>query len=144
MKTKKNPKIETKDELGNINGYLVPIYNIHDSFHDEGNEPQQVYLTVVKKGTVKGPHLHYIRTGMFSCIKGNVKIIVKEKNEYKKYFSGENHNFSSIIVPAGIPAMVQNIGDEDAFLLNMPSPAWTPEMNDEHTADFSDFVDDDK
>lgn len=33
-----------------------------------------------------------------------------------------------------------NLGDEDAFVLNMPNPAWTPTMNDEHTADFSSYV----
>jgi hypothetical protein len=53
--------------------------------------------------------------------------------------SGEDHEFRSVIVPTGIPAALQNIGNEDAFILNMPHPAWTPEMNDEHSADFSDF-----
>jgi hypothetical protein len=43
------------------------------------------------------------------------------------------------MVPKGIPAALQNIGNSDAYVLNMPFPAWTPTMNDEHTADFSDF-----
>lgn len=139
MKTKKNPKIDTKDEKGIINGYLIPIYNIHDGFHEEGKEPQQVYLTVVNKGTIKGPHLHYIRTGFFTCIKGNIKIITKENGIYCEYFSGESHNYLSVIINTGTPAVIQNIGDEDAFVLNMPSPAWTPVMKDEYTDDFSDY-----
>lgn len=144
MKTKKNPKIETKNNQGDVNGYLVPIYNIHENFQEPGKEPQQVYLTVVNKGAVKGPHLHFIRMGFFTCIKGNVKIVIKEDDVYKEYFSGEDYNYLSVIVPPGVPAVVYNIGNEEAFLLNMPSPAWTPEMNDEHTADFSDFIDKDK
>lgn len=38
-----------------------------------------------------------------------------------------------------MPAALQNIGVGDAFVFNMPESAWTPDMNDEHTADFSDF-----
>lgn len=139
MQTKINKRFITKDSDGIENGYLIPIFNIHEDFHDADKVPQQVYLTVTKPGKIKGPHLHYIRTGFFTCIKGNVRIIIKENNEYKVFFSGENHNYLSVIVPIGIPAVIQNIGDEDAFVLNMPSPAWTPEMNDEHIADFSDF-----
>jgi hypothetical protein len=139
MKTKKNPKIVTKNKDGNENGYLVPIYNINDEFHEQGKEPQQVYLTVVKKKEIKGPHLHYIRTGCFTCIKGNVRIIVKENGQYYQYFSGEDHGYLSVIIDTGIPAAIQNIGNEDAFILNMPSPAWTPTMKDEFTDDFSDF-----
>ena len=37
--------------------------NVNDNFHDVDKEPKQVYLTVVKPGTIKGPHLHFIRTG---------------------------------------------------------------------------------
>ena len=50
-----------------------------------------------------------------------------------------DYDYLSIIIPTGIPAVIQNISDEDAFIINMPTPAWTPEMNDEHTADFFDF-----
>jgi dTDP-4-dehydrorhamnose 3,5-epimerase-like enzyme len=139
MKTKVNQKFITKNSNDKENGYLIPIYNIHEKFHDEDKVPQQVYLTVAKPGEIKGPHLHYIRTGFFTCIKGNVRIIIKENEQYKCFYSGDNYNYMSIIVPIGIPAVIQNIGDDDAFILNMPSPAWTPEMNDEYTADFSDF-----
>lgn len=139
MKTKNNPKISTKDEHGNVNGFLVPIYNIHDKFHEEGKEPQQVYLTVVSPGTIKGPHLHYIRTGCFTCIKGDVKIITKEDGKYCEYMSGEHNNYASIIITTGTPAVIQNVGSEDAYMLNMPSPAWTPDMHDEFTDDFSDY-----
>ena len=139
IKTKVNKKIITKDDLGNDNGFLIPIYNVNESYHDDDKEPKQAYLTVVKKGTIKGPHLHYVRTGFFTCIKGNVKIIVKDNEVYKVFYSGEDHDYLSIIIPTGIPAAIQNIGEDDAFVLNLPSPAWTPERKDEYTADFSDF-----
>jgi len=117
----------------------VPLYNIHEGFFPPGKEPQQVYLTVISPHQIKGPHLHFIRTGCFTCIKGNARFVLKTENGYEVVYSGEAHEYRTVIVPAGTPAALQNIGDEDAYVLNMPNPAWTPDMNDEHGADFSDF-----
>lgn len=141
MHTRTTPhkKFVTKGEDGAANGYLVPLYNIHDGFFETGREPQQVYLTTVLPGKVKGPHLHFIRTGFFTCIKGNVRIVLKREDKYETYLSGEDHEYLSVEIPTGVPAAVQCLGDEEAMILNMPNPAWTPDMNDEHSADFSDF-----
>lgn len=139
LRTLRHPKIVTRDRNGVPNGYLVPIYNIHDEFFAPGHEPQQVYLTVVAPGAIKGPHLHHVRTGFFTCIKGNVRIVVKTDQGYEEFLSGEDHDYLSVEIPTGVPAAIQNLGDEDAFVLNMPNPAWTPDMSDEHTADFSDY-----
>ena len=139
LRTQTHSKFITKDKQGMSNGYLVPIYNIHDKFFAPGHEPQQVYLTVVAPHSAKGPHLHQVRTGCFTCIKGNVRVIVKTPRGYQEYWCGEDHDYRSIEIPRGIPALVQNTGSEEAFVLNMPCLAWTPEMNDEHEEDFSDF-----
>jgi len=139
IRTQSHKKFETKGDDEKANGFLIPIYNVHDGFFTEGKEPQQVYMTTILPGTVKGPHLHFIRTGFFTCIKGNVRVVLKTDSGYQQFFSGEDHEFLSIEVPTGVPAAVQCIGDEEAYLLNMPNPAWTPDMNDEHTADFGDF-----
>jgi dTDP-4-dehydrorhamnose 3,5-epimerase len=137
--TKANKKFVTKDQDDQVNGFLVPIYNVHDGFFPVDMEPQQVYLTVISPRQIKGPHLHFIRTGCFTCIKGNARFVLKTEVGYEVFYSGEHYEYRSIIVPAGVPAALQNIGDDDAYVLNMPTPAWTPTMNDEHTDDFSDF-----
>lgn len=139
LRTQKHPLIMTRDQKGSPNGSLIPIYNINDAFFEPGNEPQQVYLTVVSPGCGKGPHLHNVRTGFFTCIKGNVCIVVRLEDGYREYYSGEAHHYLSVEVPVGVPALIQNLGDDDAFVLNMPHPAWRPDMNDEHTADFGDY-----
>ncbi|MDO8970241.1 MAG: WxcM-like domain-containing protein [Saprospiraceae bacterium] len=139
LRTQSHPKLITNDKQGKPNGYLIPIYNIHDDFFLSGKEPQQVYLTVIAPHAIKGPHLHYIRTGYFICIKGNIRIVVKTPQGYQEYFSGESYEFLSVEIPVGVPAALQNLGDEEALVLNMPNPAWTADMNDEHTADFSDY-----
>ena len=41
--------------------------------------------------------------------------------------------------PTGVGALIKNISNEDSYVINTPYPAWTPDMNDEHTTDFSDF-----
>ncbi len=139
LKTQMHPQITTRDQNGCPNGFLIPIYNVNDGFFEPGQEPQQVYLTVVAAGCAKGPHLHKIRTGFFTCIKGNVRIVVRIEGEYREYHSGEAHHYLSVEIPVGAPALIQNLGEDDAFVLNMPHPAWRPDMNDEHAADFSDY-----
>lgn len=139
IRTQKHPKFITKHKTGEPNGYLVPLYNIHDGFFNKGSEPKQVYLTVISPGEKKGPHLHFIRTGFFTCIKGDAKFVLKTPEGYKEFYSGEHHEYLSVEVPTGIPALVLNAGEGEAFVLNMPNPAWTPSMNDEHDADFSDY-----
>jgi len=139
LQIKSNPKFITKDTDNVPNGFLVPLYNIHEGFFPPGKEPQQVYLTVIAPRQIKGPHLHFIRTGCFTCIKGNARFVLKTEKGYEVVYSGEAHEYRTVIVPTGTPAALQNLGNEDAYVLNMPNPAWTPDMNDEHGADFSDF-----
>jgi hypothetical protein len=72
------------------------------------------------------------RWGLFTCIKGNLKIVARTENGYEEYFSGEAHDFASIQLPAGVPAALVNEGTEEALVLNMPSPAWHVEDQDDH------------
>ncbi|MBK8809916.1 MAG: WxcM-like domain-containing protein [Acidobacteria bacterium] len=139
IRTVTHPKFVTRDGDGEVNGFLVPLFNEHDGFFAEGKEPRQVYLTTVLPGKIKGPHLHFVRTGFFTCIKGNVRVVLRVDGDYVVFLSGESHEYRSIEIPTGVPAAVQCLGDEEALVLNMPNPAWTAEMNDEHSADFEDF-----
>lgn len=139
LKSKKNPKIVTKNAEGLENGFLVPIMNIHDNFVRDEQWPKQVYLTVAKAGEIKGPHLHMKRWGLFTCVKGNIKIVTRRDGVYEEYFSGDAHDFSTVQVPAGVPAALVNIGTEDAYILNMPSPAWHVDDQDEWDVTFDDY-----
>src|SRR5262249_22747652 len=95
IRTTSHKKFTTKNEDGTPNGFLVPLFNTHDKFFVPGKEPQQVYLTTILPGKIKGPHLHFVRTGFFTCIKGNVRVVLKIDNAYKVFFSGEDHNYLS-------------------------------------------------
>lgn len=139
IRIKKNPKIITKNQSGKENGFLIPIMNVHDNFVADEQWPQQVYCTVAKPGEVKGPHLHQKRWGLFTCIRGNVKVVVRVDGQYQEYYSGDDYDYQTIQVPAGIPAALVNIGDIDAYLLNMPAPSWHPDDQDDWDVEFDDY-----
>jgi dTDP-4-dehydrorhamnose 3,5-epimerase len=140
LRIQNHTKHITKNRFGKSNGFLVPIFNIHDRFVSEENLPKQVYLTVCDVGEVKGPHLHKKRWGFFTCIKGDIKVVAKTQTGYEELYSGEHHDFATIEVPAGTPSALQNIGDGPAYILNMPSPAWHVDDQDEHPATFDDYT----
>jgi dTDP-4-dehydrorhamnose 3,5-epimerase-like enzyme len=121
---------------GNINGFLVPIFNVHEDFVSQDHHHKQVYLTVCDAGVVKGPHLHLKRRGYFTCIKGNVRVIVRINGVYEEYFSGENYDYATIEIPPGIPAAIQNIADGQSYVINTPSPDWHIDNQDEHEVEF--------
>lgn len=122
-------RIETKHTDGESNGVLIPIFNVNEPWY-AGN-PAQVYLTTVLPGKCKGPHLHHRRNGAFTCIRGNVKIVLMCDGEYKECLSGEDHGYATVFVPVGKPSMLINIGDVEAFVLNMPAYAYCKKDNDE-------------
>jgi len=140
LRTHKHPKIVTRDKSGNRNGFLVPIYNIHDNFISAENSPKQVYITVCDIGQVKGPHLHLKRWGFFTCIRGNIRVIARTDNGYEEYFSGEDYEFATVEIPAGIPAAIQNIASEPSYVINTPSPAWHVDIQDEHPVEFDEDI----
>jgi dTDP-4-dehydrorhamnose 3,5-epimerase-like enzyme len=137
-RTKKNRRVETRSKDGQPNGFLVPIFNVHEGFVATAQHPQQVYLTVVAPRAVKGPHLHHKRWGLFTCVKGNVRIVMRTEAGYEEHYSGEGHDFATIQVPAGVPSALVNLGDDEAYVLNMPSPAWSAEEPDDHPVSFAD------
>lgn len=122
-------KIPTFDATGKPNGYVVPIWRLSDP---PGVRPDQIYLTAVSPRSQKGPHLHHIRRGSFCCIKGNVRLVTRVDGSYLTASLGEDHNYPVVAVPTGIPACLYNDGDEEALVLNMPSPAWSKDAPDEH------------
>ena len=58
---------------------------------------------------------------------------------YRRYLSSEDHGFATIQIPVGVPAMIVNIGEEEAHLLNLSSPEWRPDDQDEHPVSFDDY-----
>ena len=135
----RHPRIPTLDPEGRPNGSLVPLWNVHEKVLPDDRTPMQVYLTICAPRSSKGPHLHQRRWGYFTCVRGNVRIVVRTPAGYEVVFTGEDHGLATIEVPAGFPALIENTGDTEAYVLNMPCPAWRPEDPDEWPVDGWDF-----
>lgn len=127
-------KFETTDAAGNANGFLVTIWS---ALENPELRPDQVYLTVVAPHSVKGPHLHMKRRGLFCCIAGAVRIVTRKGKFYISNLLAEGND--SFQVPPGTAAAIYNDSDEPAYVLNMPSPAWSAEDPDEHPVENWDY-----
>ncbi|MDD2228137.1 MAG: cupin domain-containing protein [Candidatus Cloacimonetes bacterium] len=137
VKVKKNKKLISRNRAGVENGYVIPIVDVADKFPDSGRFPHQVYLTVVAPGEIKGPHHHKIRYAMYTCIKGNIKVVVKKQDTYEIYYSGENHDFATIWVEKGLPTALINLEkDRESMIVNTPNPSYQECPNDEHEVEF--------
>ena len=115
-------KVTTYDADGNENGWLIELWK--DGRKTTG------YLTAAAVGAFKGYHLHRVRAARYVCLKGRMKIIL--------YVNGvrEEHLLDAaepkrLYIPANVPTGLENIGDEEAWLVNYPDPAYDPELKDE-------------
>jgi dTDP-4-dehydrorhamnose 3,5-epimerase-like enzyme len=122
----------TKGPDGQANGFLLPIFNVHEGFIPGDRQPQQVYLSVCSPGRRKGPHLHLRRWGYITCVRGNARVVAKFGDQYLVAYTGEDHGFQTIEVPAGIPNCLENLGETDAYIINTASPAWHVDDPDDH------------
>lgn len=115
-------KVTTFDLNKKENGFLVELFK-------DGNKTT-AYLTCATPGAFKGYHLHRVRAARYVCIKGKMKIIL--------YVNGvrEEHILSAdqpkrLFIPKNIPTGLENIGTDDAWLINFPDPAYDPDLKDE-------------
>jgi len=128
-------RIETKGENGKANGSLQLIWNEDTS--PEWLRPSQVYVTSILPRARKGPHLHMKRRGWFHCISG--KVLIRVRSEFGRimdYILSPDEALagcpgSGLIVKPGEAAALYNIGETEALVMNLPSPAFDP--SDEHT-----------
>lgn len=123
--------ITTKDKNGKVNGWVQTIWRAdHSRIRGREYRPDQIYLTVVLPGTSKGPHLHKKRTGLYVCVAGVAEIVVRNNGQYFNY-AVSNANVDPVCVLPGNPCEIRCVGNEPAYLLNMPSPAWSADDPDE-------------
>jgi dTDP-4-dehydrorhamnose 3,5-epimerase-like enzyme len=128
--TKNLRVIHTRHHDGTPNGFLVPIWHV-----DDGYKPQQVYLTTIAPGCQKGPHLHKKRRGAFTCIQGQVRIVTRSSGGVYHYVENKEGEFRTVFVDPGVPTALYNLGNTDAYIINMPSPAWREEEQDDWPVD---------
>jgi len=118
--------IPTTDAAGEPSGAVVPIWHV-----DSGRKVDQVYMTTIAPGKSKGPHLHRVRAGAFTVIRGSVRIVLRINGDYIEH-DCSGPSYKTVHVPAGVPCCLYNLGNSEAIILNMPTPPWR-DNSDEHT-----------
>ena len=106
------------------NGILIELY--------KNGDKTVAYLTTVSAGMFKGYHLHRVRAARYVPLRGKMKIILykpgtKEKEEYVL----DANNPKRLFIPKDIATGLQNVGKEDACLINYPDPPYDPNLKDE-------------
>ena len=123
-------KIITYDTEGNVNGWLIPIWN---ALEQPELRPEQIYVTAIAPHSRKGPHLHMEREGRFHCIVGEVLVFIRPRGGYPEpYKVWLSPGYGLTTVPAGSACALYNFGDTEAIVLNLPSPAWSKDNPDDH------------
>ena len=129
---------ETRDINDNhVNGSLLVIWRDLDKIIPL--KPKLMYITNVKPGEIKGPHLHTKRTTYFVCIKGQIVFIIKNKNgTYQEIESGEN-NPVLVQVPKNIASAHINLSTDTSSVLVLADVIWRPNDNEMKNITFDDY-----
>lgn len=130
VRTEDAKKVTTFDLEGQENGFLIEMFKSKDGSKTE------VYLSAAKPGAFKGYHEHKVRAARYVCVKGKMKIITYTRDG-DKWVREENildanaPTPTRLYIPNNVPTGLENIGDEDAWLVNYPDPAYDPELKGE-------------
>lgn len=126
ISTEEAKKVTTYDSTKTENGFLIELFK-------DGDKTVS-YLTSAKPGAFKGYHLHRVRAARYVAIKGKMKIIlysrVGEKWEKEEVILDANTP-TRLFIPKDVATGLENIGSEEAWLINYPDPAYDPSLKDE-------------
>ena len=95
-----------------------------------------VYLNTVNPGETKGPHLHKNRTTYFSCVQGEIIIVVWKNDGEIHELRSNTRDPSLICVKNGTAAAIINPTKEIAKVLVLADIAWKPNDNEMQNVDF--------
>lgn len=129
IKVEDAKKVGTKDHNGIENGFLVELFK-----DKETGANTDVYLTAAIPGAFKGYHLHRVRAARYVALKGKMKITTYE-HDGTKWTPTEtildSTNPQRMFIPKDVATGLENIGTEEAWLINYPDPAYDPNLVDE-------------
>jgi dTDP-4-dehydrorhamnose 3,5-epimerase len=122
-------KHETKDNQDqHVNGSLTVVWRDWDNLIK--NHPKMVYVNSINPGEIKGPHIHKNRTTYFSCISGNVVLIIQDNDGKFHEVKADSEKSVLITVPNGIAAAMVNPTTKIAKVLVLADIAWRPNDNE--------------
>ena len=131
-------KHETKDNQDqHVNGSLTVVWRDWDNLIK--NHPKMVYVNSINPGEIKGPHIHKNRTTHFSCISGNVVLVIQDNGGKFHEVKADSEKPVLITVPNGIAAAIVNPTTKIAKVLVLADIAWRPNDNEMKNIDFENY-----
>jgi dTDP-4-dehydrorhamnose 3,5-epimerase len=131
-------KHETKDVLNShVNGELTVVWRDWDNIIKD--HPKMVYVNTVNPGEIKGPHLHKNRTTYFSCIHGNIVLVIRSDDGEFHEIKSNSEKPSLVCVKNGIAAAIINPTNDIAKVLVLADIAWRANDNEMENIDFVDY-----
>lgn len=115
-------KVTTFAHDGSVNGWLIELYKDGDK--------TTAYLTAAAPGAFKGYHLHRLRAARYVCVRGSMKIILYVDGKREEHLL-DAADPRRLFIPANVATGLHNIGEEEAWLINYPDPAYDPALKDE-------------
>lgn len=119
VKTEEAKKVITYDLSGNENGFLIELLKDGDK--------TAAYLTCATPGAFKGYHEHNVRGSRYVCIRGTMKIILYVKGVREEHILTSNPPMR-LYIPPHVPTGLENIGDDEGWLINFPDPYYDPSL----------------
>lgn len=121
---KKEPckKVMTRDARGNPNGFLIELY--------KDGPKTTVYLTAAFPKAFKGYHLHTVRNSRLVCLKGRMKVTVVEGATKQEHLL-DAETPERLFLPTNVWIGYENVGEEEAWMMNVPVPPYDPALKDE-------------
>ena len=131
-------KHDTKDIVdGHINGNLTVIWRDWDQIISD--PPKMVYVTSVNPGEIKGPHLHTLRDSYFTCIRGSVIFVIKDKSGKYVEIESNEKNPTLIHVPKNTPSAHLNSTNQMSTILTLANVAWKPNDDEMKNITFDEY-----
>lgn len=127
--TQNAKKVTTFDANKRENGWLIELFK-----DKETGAKTEVYLTAALPGAFKGYHLHRVRAARYIALKGKMKITTYERENdkwVKSEYILDAVNPQRLFIPKDTATGLENIGTEEAWLINYPDPAYDPSLKDE-------------
>jgi dTDP-4-dehydrorhamnose 3,5-epimerase-like enzyme len=115
-------RVVTYDHAGVENGWLLELY--------KDGAKTIAYVTAAAPGAFKGYHLHRVRAARYLCIRGRMRIILYAGGKRQEHILDAARP-ERLYIPPNVATGLENIGDEEGWLINYPEPPYDPELKDE-------------
>lgn len=119
----------------NADGRGKLIEGLRNDHADYKNDFGQAYITTILPGRIKAWHLHEFQTDRMMLIKGTVRFVGLTYDEFETYVKLDlivsDLTPYLIVIPPKIWHGFQNIGTDEAYILNIPDKAYDHKHPDE-------------